>query len=573
MSLLGSVALFLFPIIFVIYVWNTKSTKAYPLPPGPRKLPLVQNLFDMPRKGFVWLEYAEISRKYNSDIIHLSALGNSIVVLNSAKLVSDLLEKRSSIYSSRPHAVMLRELMGWGDYLVFRLYDAGWKAQRKIISQAFPSDIGQFQPKLLTATHDLLRSLRRTNDVAKDLHSWAALFTMDVVYGMHPGNTESYHSYMVSALKAVESIAHAGSPGAYYVDQVPICVYPFSFDAMAPSQLIHFFIQVKYIPEYFPGATFKRQAKEWNALRIRTTEEAFGVVKERVVQGTASRSLTSAALEQISQSDDVLEQEEHIKKASMTAFGGGIDTTVAALEAFIAAMLMNPHVQKQAQLELDKVLGPGDLPTFSDEPLLPYITAVVRETLRYQPVTPLGQLLSLLNPLLTGLIGGIPAAIPHALTQDDVYEGYFIPKGSVIIPNVWSILHNDKDYPNPNQFNPSRFLDARGKLDPDVKDPSSAAFGFGRRICVRVAQLLMNPPFAEPAQYDQAGKHIAVASIFIAIASILACYVIEPELDEHGKPVEPQVEWDPAPTLLNRTLHLRCRFIPRSKEIKASLRV
>ena len=93
--------------------------------------------------------------------------------------------------------------------------------------------------------------------------------------------------------------------------------------------------------------------------------------------------------------------------------------------------------------------------------------------------------------------------VPHLLTQDDVYEGYFIPKGTLVMANVWrvcsigkvhiaelftlmnrSMCHNEEEYPNPSQFNPSRFLDARGKLNPKVKDPS-AAFGFGRRICVR----------------------------------------------------------------------------------------
>ncbi len=69
---------------------------------------------------------------------------------------------------------------------------------------------------------------------------------------------------------------------------------------------------------------------------------------------------------------------------------GGSDTTVAAVGGFILAMLMNPDVQAKAYSELEKVLGPGDLPRFSDEPSLPYITAIVREVLRHNPVTPLG---------------------------------------------------------------------------------------------------------------------------------------------------------------------------------------
>ncbi|KAE9386599.1 hypothetical protein BT96DRAFT_748044, partial [Gymnopus androsaceus JB14] len=57
---------------------------------------------------------------------------------------------------------------------------------------------------------------------------------------------------------------------------------------------------------------------------------------------------------------------------------------------FIIDMLMNPEVQPKAHRKLKKVLGPGDLPSFSNEPTLPYITAVVREVMRYNPVVPLG---------------------------------------------------------------------------------------------------------------------------------------------------------------------------------------
>ncbi|KAE9397208.1 cytochrome P450, partial [Gymnopus androsaceus JB14] len=101
-----------------------------------------------------------------------------------------------------------------------------------------------------------------------------------------------------------------------------------------------------------------------------------------------------------------------------------------------------------------------------------------------------------------------------------------------------SILHTEEDYPEPELFNPSRFLDAEGKLNPNVKDPETAAFGFGRHACP--------------------GKHIAVASLWIVVASILACCTIEPELDENGKPSKPKGEWYSGPTLLNHPLPFKC---------------
>lgn len=85
----------------------------------------------------------------------------------------------------------------------------------------------------------------------------------------------------------------------------------------------------------------------------------------------------------------------------------------------MAAMLVNPASQARAQAELDAIIGKGQLPTFADKDSLPYITAIVKETLRWQPVA--------------------PVSMPRQLKEDDEYEGYHIPKGSIVIPNSWSV--------------------------------------------------------------------------------------------------------------------------------------
>jgi cytochrome P450 len=82
-------------------------------------------------------------------------------------------------------------------------------------------------------------------------------------------------------------------------------------------------------------------------------------------------------------------------------------------------MILYPDVQKRAQDELDRVIGRGRLPGFTDRDHLPYINAVVKESLRWHPVTPMG--------------------VAHSVSDDDVYDGYYIPKGSVIMPNIWSV--------------------------------------------------------------------------------------------------------------------------------------
>ena len=146
--------------------------------------------------------------------------------------------------------------------------------------------------------------------------------------------------------------------------------------------------------------------------------------------------------------------------------------------SFLYTMVKHPDVQRRAQKEIDRVVGDGSrLPDLNDRPDLPYIEAIYRELLRHTP------------PLRVGL--------PHALTEDDYYEGYFLPKGdflfagsnisgavhppisgSTVITNIWAMTHDENIYPEPFSFKPERYLDGEGRLNDDGR---ILAYGFGRR--------------------------------------------------------------------------------------------
>ena len=123
-------------------------------------------------------------------------------------------------------------------------------------------------------------------------------------------------------------------------------------------------------------------------------------------------------------------------------------------------MILNPEAMKKAQQELDRVVGKGELPGFSDKENLPYIDALVKEVLRWSP--------------------SLPLAVPKRAMQDDVYRGYLIPEGVTVVENVWAILRDPSVYPDPEVFNPDRFL-KDGKINPLVFDPENRIFGTGRR--------------------------------------------------------------------------------------------
>src|ERR1700761_1639579 len=118
---------------------------------------------------------------------------------------------------------------------------------------------------------------------------------------------------------------------------------------------------------------------------------------------------------------------------------------VATVSTFVLAMVLFPDAQLKAQEEIDRVVGPGRLPNFADREHLPYLSALYKELLRWHVIGPMGihpsspTRVRVLRPSFTG--------IPHSTTQDDWYGEYFIPKGSLVMSNLWQVPLSSPSYP------------------------------------------------------------------------------------------------------------------------------
>jgi cytochrome P450 len=107
--------------------------------------------------------------------------------------------------------------------------------------------------------------------------------------------------------------------------------------------------------------------------------------------GTAPLSFTADSLSAFKDADtNIYYNESTVKATAATMYVGGADTSVSALGTFILGLLSNPEVQQKAQAEVDSVTGGKRLPTFDDEAAMPYISAIVQETLRWQNIGPIG---------------------------------------------------------------------------------------------------------------------------------------------------------------------------------------
>ncbi|KAI0068332.1 cytochrome P450 [Artomyces pyxidatus] len=469
-----------------------------PLPPGPKTswyggaaLP----------KAYPWRTYAEWQRLYG-DIIYIHAVGNPILVLNSRKAIYDLLETRSAIYSSRPRRTMTRELMGW-DWLFSSMpYGSAWRKRRALFQKYFhPRASPRYEPVQIKEAHTLLRNLADSPDkFSHHIRRSAAAVVMMVSYGHQVAQEGDY--FVTIADHALTGLALAGNFGTYLVDYIPI---------------------LKYVPAWMPGAGFRRQADVWRKSTHAMVEKPFELVQQQLASGTARPSLASEELEEWTRSGQDPEQAVLIKDVAAISYAAGADTTVSAILSFFLAMSLYPDVQRRVQEQLDKVTGSQRLPLFSDRSALPIIDCVVSECLRWNPVTPL--------------------SLPHFTVEDDVYEGYWVPKGTTVLPNVWKLLHDPAMYPDPMTFNPDRFADSKTNVELGINEEPLAAFGFGRRICP--------------------GRYLAMDTIWITIVSVLSVYNISKPLDKDGVAIEPDIE--PTSSFLSRPKPFQCWVTPRSK--------
>ena len=140
----------------------------------------------------------------------------------------------------------------------------------------------------------------------------------------------------------------------------------------------------------------------------------------------------------------------------------GTDTVAILLEWIIARMVLHPDIQAKAQSEIDSVVGKTRTVSDSDLPNLPYLLAIVKETLRMHPP----------GPLLSWA----------RLAIHDTHVGdHFIPAGTTAMVNMWAITHDERIWSEPNEYMPERFMEE------DVtimgSDLRLAPFGSGRRVC------------------------------------------------------------------------------------------
>ncbi|TFK69824.1 cytochrome P450 [Pluteus cervinus] len=427
-----------------------------------------------------WVKFKEWSEEYGSDVISVEVFGQHVVILNSTTVARDLLDKRSSKYSDRPTLHMIN-LYGWSWNLGFMRYGPVWKEHRRLFRQeAEYPEAKMHQPHALLAARRFIKhTLGEPTNWTKHLRYMTALVVLSTAYGIDVNPRDD--PFVEVAEKANDTQAKAGNIGSYLVD---------------------FFPALNYLPEWFPGAGFKKEAKEGSKWVKLLPDLGFQLVMKNYVEGTGKYCIATRVLDKLQGDPDHEHKESVLRNVLAIFYAAGSETTISSLSTFILAMVLHPEAQKKLQTAIEAAVGTDRLPEFDDVEHIPYLHAVIRETLRWQPVAPLG--------------------VGHATSEDDVYNGYYIPKGAVVVGNSWALLREEGIFgPDTDKFKPERFLTQDGGLDTSMHH--EMAFGFGRRICP--------------------GRNIAYSSMMITCASLLQSFSIIKAKDDYGQEITPKAEY------------------------------
>ncbi|KAK7304683.1 hypothetical protein VNO77_42569 [Canavalia gladiata] len=428
-----------------------------PLPPGPKPWPIMGNL---PHVGSVpHHSLAGLARTYGP-MMHLRFGFVDVVVASSATVAEQFLKIHDANFSSRPPNAGAKYIAYNYQDLVFAPYGPRWRLLRKITSLHLFSGkaMDEFKHLRQEEVARLTRNLASSDSKAVNLGQLLNVCTTNALGQVMMGRRVFNDGNGGCDPRADEFKA--------MVVELMVLAGVFNIGDFIPS--------LEWLDLQGVQAKMKKLHKRFDAFLTSIIEE-HSISKNEKHKDMLS---TLLSLKDASDDDGNKLTDTEIKALLLNMFTAGTDTSSSTTEWAIAELIRNPRILAQVQQELDTVVGRDRNVKEEDLPHLPYLQAVVKETFRLHPSTPL--------------------SLPRVAAESCEIFGYHIPKGATLLVNVWAIARDPNEWADPLEFRPERFLPGGEKADVDVKgnDFEVIPFGAGRRICaglslgLRVVQLL-----------------------------------------------------------------------------------
>ncbi|KAI1091288.1 cytochrome P450 [Rostrohypoxylon terebratum] len=466
-------------ILLLVYRLGRIGRRPDGYPPGPPTWPLIGNIHQIPKEK-PHLQFQKWAEEYGP--VYSLMLGTkAMIVLSSDKAVKDLLDKRSTHYSSRAD-VYLGRIVSGNERVLLMEYGDKWRMIRRLIHNSLNIKAARtYVPYQDLENKAMLNAfVDNPTDFVHHIRRYTNSLSTQMLFGFRTvDNDDPRLKQLFSCFEGFSGVMGSGA-----------------------SKLLDAFPLLRHLPDAF--LPMRKHAKALHKVEADLFLGHYRETRRKVKTGEAKPCLCV----------DLVRAQEKERFSDLTAayisgslLEAGSDTTAATLVGWVQAMVLFPEVCKAGQTEIDRVCG-DRFPDLNDLPDLPYIRGCMKESMRWMPTVILG--------------------VPHAVTIDDEYMGYKIPKNANIVTNVWGISNDPKRHRDPRRFNPTRWagdtqtsIEAATNQDPSKRD--HYVFGAGRRLCQ--------------------GMHIADRSLFLAMSRLLWAFDFERPIDPiTGNEIIPNID-------------------------------
>ncbi|ELV12193.1 Cytochrome P450 2B6 [Tupaia chinensis] len=392
----------------------------------------------MDRKGLL-ASFLKLREKYG-DVFTVYLGSRPVVMLCGVEAIREALVDQAEAFSGRGKIAIVEPVFqGYG--VVFANGDR-WKALRRF-SLATMRDFGMgkrsVEERIQEEAQCLVEELRKSKGALLDTTFYFQSITANIICSIVFGKRFDYKD-------------------PEFLRILDLFYQSFALISSFSSQVFELF---SGFLKHFPGIHRQvyKNLQEINDFISHSVEE-----HRETLDPNAPRDLIDTYLIRMDKEKSDPHTEFHQKNLiinSLSLFFAGTETTSTTLRYGFLLLLKYPHITEKIYKEIEQVIGPHRPPAFDDRVKMPYTDAVLHEIQRFADLIPIG--------------------VPHVVTKDTHFRGYFIPKDTEIYPILSSSLHDPRYFEKPDDFNPEHFLDANGALK---KNEAFIPFSIGKRICL-----------------------------------------------------------------------------------------
>ncbi|KAF7656779.1 hypothetical protein LDENG_00036200 [Lucifuga dentata] len=418
-------------------------------PPSLPALPLIGSLLSLLSPCQPHVLFQELQKKYGQTY-SLMMGPHRVIIVNQHMHAKEVLLKKGKIFAGRPRTVTTDLLTRDGRDIAFGDYSPTWRFHRKIVHAAlcmFGEGSASIEKIICQEAQSLCSTMSEVTagGLALDLSPELTRAVTNVICAL------CFNSSYRRGDQEFETMLHY-SQGIVDTVAKDSLVDIFPWLQIFPNADLHLLKRCISIRDSLLQKKYDEHKADYSDHVQRDLLDALLKVKR-----SAKNNNTQISGELVDLSDD------HVLMTVGDIFGAGVETTTTVLKWAVTYLIHYPQVQKRIQEELDSQVGVDRTPQLSDRGSLPYLEATIREVLRIRPVAPL--------------------LIPHVALSDTSIGDFTVRKGTRVIINLWSIHHDEKEWKNPQLFDPGRFLNSEG-TGLVIPSPSFLPFGAGVRVCL-----------------------------------------------------------------------------------------